>query len=145
MTRPPVSSRTLLDEMHRDRTALRERAKMPRWFSPMVGLVLASWVGSPAVDRDRASYVFVVVAVLLLISAARRSTGVRYARLGTRGWIAGMAVLVSALGLYSASLALVSLDLSWWVIAPALVMFGAGWVGVAGMNEAARGALREVR
>jgi hypothetical protein len=147
MTRRSVYPRTLLDEMHHDRAALSERAKMPRWFSPAVGLVLASWVGSPAVgpDRDSESYIFGLMAVLLLIEAARRSTGVRHAGLGVRGWSVGMALLVSAMGLYSASLALVSLNLSGWVIAPTLAMFGAGWMGVHAMNEAARETLRGVR
>jgi hypothetical protein len=147
MTRPSAHPRTLLDEMHRDRAALSERAKMPRWFPLAVGLVLASWVGSPAVDpdRDSASYVLAVVAVLLLVGSARRATGVRYAGMGVRGWLAGMTLLVCAMGLYSASLALVSLNLSWWVIAPSLAMFGAGWVGVHAMSEAAREELREVR
>jgi hypothetical protein len=146
MTPPSEHPRTLLAEMHRDRAALSERAKLPRWFSLAVGLVLAGWVASPAVNAGRSSmaYVFAVVAVLLLISAARRSTGVRYAGLGRRGWFVGTALLVCALGLYSISLALVSLNLSWWVIAPSLVMFSAGWVGVHAMNEAAREELREV-
>lgn len=147
MTRPPEHPRTLLAEMHRDRAALSERAKMPRWFALGVGVVLASWVASPAVnpDRDSAYYVFVVVAVLLLLDTARRSTGVRHAALGRRGWFVGIALLASAMGLYSTSLALVSLNLSWWVIAPSLAMFSAGWAGVHAMNEAAREELREVR
>lgn len=147
MTRRSVDASTLLDEMRRDRTALSERARMPRWFAPAVGLALASWVGSPAVTpgRDPVAYVVAIAAILLLVDAARRSTGVRHAGLSVRGWVVGSALLATALVLYSSSLALVSLDLSWWVVAPALVMFGAGWVGVRAMTEAAREALREVR
>jgi hypothetical protein len=133
--------------MHRDRATLRDRAKMPRWFSIAVGMVLASWVASPAVDPDRnsGSYAFALVAVLLLLNTARRSTGVRHAALRSRGWLVGAALLAIAMALYSTSLALVSLDLSWWVIAPSLAMLIAGWLGVRAMSEAAREALREIR
>jgi hypothetical protein len=133
--------------MQRDRATLRDRAKMPRWFPIAVGMVLAGWVASPAVDPDRHSgaYVFALVAVLLLLDTARRSTGVRHAALGSRGWLVGIALLAIAMALYSTSLALVSLNLSWGVIAPSLAMFVAGWVGVHAMSEAAGEELREVR
>jgi hypothetical protein len=64
--------------------------------------------------------------------------------LGVRGWFVGLALLLAALVLYSASLALVSLSLSWWVIAPTLVMLAAGWLGAHAMSETAREDLREV-
>lgn len=147
MTRDPTHPQTLLDELQRDRAVLSERAKVPRWFPLAVGLALACWVGSPAAGRgrDSASYLFVVVAVLLLVGAAKRSTGVRYAGLGVRGWLIGATLLITALGLYSASLALVSLNLPWWVIAPSLAMLVAGWLGVHALSESAREDLREVR
>jgi hypothetical protein len=146
MTHRPTQAQNILDELQRDRAVLSQQAQTPRWFSPAVGLALASWVGSPAVApaRDSAYYLFVVVAVLLLLGAARRSTGVRYAGLGVRGWFFGLALLLAALGLYSASLALVSLSLPWWVIAPTLAMLGAGWLGAHAMSETAREDLREV-
>lgn len=147
MTQPSEHPRTVLAEMHRDRAMLQDRAKMPRWFSIAVGTVLASWVASPAVDPDRTagSYVFALVAILLLLGAARRSTGVRHAALGKGGWLTGIALLAIATALYSTSLALVSLNLSWWVIAPSVAMLIAGWAGVHAMSEAAREGLREIR
>ncbi|WP_127127592.1 hypothetical protein [Georgenia sp. SYP-B2076] len=112
------------DTLAADRAALSERARMPSWLSPALGLITGAWVASPALfgRSDDSFGLFLYVAALVLVLGATRATGVRLHSVGARGRIAFGVLVPAGLLLYSASLALVSLELTWWSLVPSLLM-----------------------
>jgi hypothetical protein len=102
---------------------------MPAWLAPTIALLAAAYVASPAIgDRTGSSaYLVTVGGIVLALYLAAHTAGVRHGRLRGRAyWIVG-AASASGLALYSTSLGLVSLDLHWWVILPALGAAGVGY------------------
>ena len=86
-------------------------------------------MASPAFSDQTATSVYPVslAGVLLAISFAARTAGVRHARLRGRAvWVVVAASLVG-LVLHSTSLGLVSFDLHWWVVLPAVATAGVGF------------------
>ena len=86
-------------------------------------------MASPAFSDQTATSVYPVslAGVLLAIFFAARTAGVRHARLRGRAvWVVVAASLVG-LVLHSTSLGLVSFDLHWWVVLPALATAGVGF------------------
>lgn len=124
------SSRQMLDVLEEDRARLSERAGMPTWLAPTIALLTAAWVASPAIgDRTANSgYLFGLGGIVLAIYLAVCTAGVRPGRLrGRTNWIIVAATAIG-LALYSTSLGLVSFDLRWWVILPALTTAGVGYI-----------------
>lgn len=128
MTRD-TNSRRMLEALEEDRARLSERVRMPIWLAPTIAFLTAAWVASPAVGDQAASsaYLISVGGIVLAIYLAVHTAGVRHGCLRGRAyWIVGAASAIG-LALYSTSLGLVSLDLRWWVILPALAAAGTGY------------------
>ena len=126
---PESSPRHVLDTLEGDRARLSARVGMPTWLAPTIAFLTAAWVASPAFSDQTATSVYPVslAGVLLAISFAARTAGVRHARLRGRAvWVVVAASLVG-LVLHSTSLGLVSFDLHWWVVLPALATAGVGF------------------
>ena len=130
-----------------DRIALGRRARMPSWLAPGLGVVTSAWVASSSTARSdgtgRWYFLFLVAMVLVLV--AIRSTGVRFKSIGVGGWLGYAGLVVVGLILYSASLALFSMGLDWWVAVPTVLMFGATVGGVRFIEESARRSLHHDR
>lgn len=122
------NSQQLLDVLGEDRARLRKRVGMPAWLAPTIAVFFAAWVASPAIGEQTSSdvYLISVIGTLLAIYFATRAAGVRHG--GLRGRGVGVVAVTTLIGLalYSTSLGLVSFDLRWWVVLPALAAAGLG-------------------
>lgn len=123
------AARDALRDLETDRAALAGRIVAPAWLHATFALVAAGYVVLPALDESirRPMLWGLVVAVLLLLWAHRRFTGIRPRTVGGRAWAVFAAAAAAALALYSVSLGLVASLSPWWALAPALVCFGAVW------------------
>lgn len=119
-------AQALLHDLSSDRAALADRLQAPRWLYPLIGLIAAGYVASPAIPLDGSVILGILLAAsLVLVLSHRRLSGVRPSRAGTRGpgLIVNLVGGVLLLVLISTSFGLVSLLSPWWVLAPALVGF----------------------
>lgn len=123
----------LLGAMAQDRARLAPRMSFPSWLLPSLGAVSAAYVAGPAIlddDARQSSLLLGVLAVALLSWWARHETGVLPGRLHRTSLALQMLWLVILLAMLSTSLGLTSLDLRWWVLAPAAVTFATTlWIG----------------
>ncbi|ALD11997.1 hypothetical protein [Clavibacter capsici] len=110
-----------LDGLHADRQALASRIPEPRWHLAGFGAIALVWVAetatlSPGADYEppTTSWVAVAAAVILLV-LLRRTTGIRFRRIGARAALLAAAALVACLVLFSVSLGLVAQGLGWGV------------------------------
>ncbi|WP_445154293.1 hypothetical protein ACTWLI_13425 [Arthrobacter sp. Hor0625] len=93
------------------------------------GGVAAWWVGmaagtSPGQTYQPPAMGWLALAVaLVFVHLVQRDTGIRFRRMGALALLAVAGVVISCLGLYSVSLALVSLGLHWAVLLPSVMAF----------------------
>ncbi|RIJ52251.1 hypothetical protein DZG00_05695 [Clavibacter lycopersici] len=118
-----------LRDVQADREALASRIPEPRWHLAGFGAVALAWVAqaaalSPGADYEAptTSWVAVAVAVILLV-LIRRSTGIRFRRVGARAGLLVAAAVLVCLALFSISLGLVALGLGWAVAITAIAAF----------------------
>jgi ribose/xylose/arabinose/galactoside ABC-type transport system permease subunit len=126
---PDTDFRQMLDALDQDRVRLSERVGMPTWLAPTVAFLTAAWVASPVIGNQSVTYAYPISlgGIVLVIYLAAHTAGVRHGRLRGRAyWIVGAATAIG-LVLYSTSLGLVSFDLRWWVILPALATTAVGY------------------
>ena len=126
---PETSSRKILDTLEGDRARLIARVGMPAWLAPTIAGLAAVWVASPALSDQASTSVYPVslAGVMIAIYLAARTAGVRHGRLrGRAAWVVAAASLIGLM-LHSTSLGLVSFDLHWWVVLPALATAGVGF------------------
>ena len=124
-----TDSRQMLDALEDDRARLSERVRMPTWLAPTIAFLAAAWVASPGIGDQTLTSAYLISAggIVLAIYLAAHTAGVRHGRLSGRAYsIVGAAGAVG-LALYSTSLGLVSADLRWWAMLPALAAAGAGY------------------
>lgn len=114
----------LLGQLETDRETLAAQATTPWWIPVGFGLVGAAYVSIPSFpENGTRSFVLIaaVVASVALIGAYRRATGIRASAVGPKTWFVAALTVVTLLALISISYGLASLDLHWWMIAPAAV------------------------
>lgn len=142
-----VAPDAYLSTIEADRAALDQRARQPAWLAPALGAVTATWVATGDIARSGGTspWFLLFVVAMALVLVATRSTGVKLKSIGTRGWVAYVALVAVGLLLYSAGLALFSLDLDWWVAVPAMLMFGATVATVRVVDASARRSLHHDR
>jgi hypothetical protein len=117
----------ILGELQADRARLAQRTQAPRWLAPGFGVIAGLYVLIPALPGDRPGTGFVTTALvvgIVMVYASRRITGIKFARFGAQAWFALAGAVIGTLALFSVALGLVSLDLHWWVVAPAAAAFG---------------------
>ena len=120
------SASELLSALDNDREKLTARAITPWWIPVGFGVLGAAYVATPALPEGGPRNFVLVAAILLtmaMIGAYRRVTGVRASVVGVRAWIVAGLAVASTWVLISVSYALVSFELYWWVIAPAVAGF----------------------
>jgi hypothetical protein len=138
--RPParpsrIQAQQALRDLDSDRATLAQRLAAPAWLYPLVALITAGFVATPAIRSDAARNAVVgilLVASIGLLLAYQRLSGVRIGRTGISGSGLLAGLLVATLLLLSVSYGLVSLVSAWWVLAPAaasfvLVLAGGRW------------------
>lgn len=121
MDQRPDDAAATLDQLRRDRARLNSTTQTPWWVSAGLGLIVALWVVSPALAPVPVSYGIAVVAVVLVLSLARRHTGLRTSARGPRIWALGVLWLLVTLVSYSVSLGLAASNLPAWIVVPSVV------------------------
>lgn len=124
------SAHDSLAALDADRAALADRTRMPTWYHALVGVTAAALVLLGFVPDGWSGFVMPVVLLAwvgLMLYPPRRS-GV-----GTSSW--SVPVLLLALAFLVVLIAVVvlanviSVEASaWWLVVPALLAFGAGWL-----------------
>lgn len=113
-----------------DRAALADRTRMPTWYHALVGLTAAALVLLGVLPDDWTSFAMPVVLiawVALMLYPPRRSG------IATSSWSAPVILLALAF-LVGMILVIVLVNViaveasSWWLIVPALLAFGGGWL-----------------
>jgi hypothetical protein len=130
-----IQAQRLLHELESDRAALAERLAAPGWLYPLVALIVAGYVATPAVRSSEPRNAVVgglIVGTIVVLIAYQRLSGVRVGRIRVRAGAVLTALLVVTLVLLSTSYGLVASLSAWWVLAPAsacfvVVLFGGRW------------------
>lgn len=116
----------LLEELRSDRQAMATRLSGPRWLASGFGVMAAAYVATAAMPsaawRD-AVFVAAVAATLLMLSAYRRTTGIKLSRIGARAVVILLCATGVTLLMLSVSYGLAASGLNWWVAASTLVTF----------------------
>jgi FtsH-binding integral membrane protein len=129
----PEDAAAALRTLDADRRALATQAAPPRALMAAFGAIAAWWVGAAQTTSPGAGYQpaaagwLPVAAAIVVAYLVRERTGVRFRSSGPRAAGAFVAILVSCLGLYSASLALVSLGATWAVALTSAAAFLLVW------------------
>ncbi|MFC4223426.1 hypothetical protein [Lysinibacter cavernae] len=122
----PIDSQELLQELAADRGRLASHAMAPRWLAPAFGFIAAAYAAGPALPGEYTSNSILILGllgVIALLTTAQRSTGVKLSEFSMTEWLLFTTAFLGTLGLFSVSLALVSLNLNWWVMASTLCAF----------------------
>lgn len=122
-----------LQTLDADRASLSDQLMAPPWYYPVLAVITAGYVASPAINNATASNIFggilIGVYVALLLTSPRIFR-VRVGRTGPRATMIMVGLSIAVLLMLSVSLALVSLLSAWWVLVPSIgcfvVTLGAG-------------------
>lgn len=119
----------MLTALSADRQRLAQQVTVPWMLMAAFGALGAWWVGSAASAAPGAHYEpplsgwMALLGVLVVVHLVQRETGIRFRSLGARAnWMVA-AIVMTCLVLFSVSLALVSLQLPWAVVATSLAAF----------------------
>lgn len=121
-----VAARQALQDLASDRDALAQRLIAPRWLYPLIALVTAAYVATPAIQPGNTHSVVVgclAAAFVLLVSSYSRLSGVRVGRVGFQGGAILTGLVVAVLVLLSSANGLAASLSAWWVLAPAAAAF----------------------
>lgn len=137
-----------LDALRSDRESLAAGTRVSRPLLAAYGGVAAWFVAAAAGTQPGSEYHapptawLALVAALVISYLVQRETGIRFRAMGAGAFWAVIGILALCLGLYSASLALVSLGATWAVSLASVLAF-AGTALLAGV--AYRSALTKIR
>ncbi|RII94635.1 hypothetical protein DZF95_03620 [Clavibacter michiganensis] len=118
-----------LNDLHSDREALAARILEPRWHLAGFGTIALVWVAqtatlSPGSDYEPPTTSWVALcAAMILLALLRRTTGIRFRRVGARAGLLAVAAIATCLVLFSVSLGLVAQGLGWGVAITAVAAF----------------------
>jgi hypothetical protein len=138
----------VLRDLASDRRPLTARLAAPWWVHPLVALLVAGYVATPAISPGAVHNVVVGIlagAFVMLVAGYRWCTGVRLNRVGVRGGAVLAGLVVTVLLLLSASNGLTASPSAWWVIAPAVLCFVAVLAGSRWFERLSREDLRRGR
>ncbi len=116
----------LLEDLRVDRRAMATQLSGPRWLAPGFGVVAAAYVATAAILSDPwrdAVFVAAVAASLVMLSAYRRTTGIKLSRIGVRAVFILLCAMGVTLLLLSVSFGLAASGLTWWITASTLITF----------------------
>lgn len=116
----------LLDALRSDRLAMARRLTGPAWLAPGFGLVAAAYVATAAIPSDPwrdAVFIAAVVASVAMLTAYRKTTGVKLSRLGARATVILLSAMGVALVMLSVSYGLMASPFAGWVAASILMTF----------------------
>lgn len=137
-----TEARETLGRLSADRDALDRSTRTPGWLAPVMALLTAGWVASPALssgDDGRATaYIGALVVGVAFFLLARRATGRKGSGPARREWPLVVLLLIVTLLMYSVSLGLVSLGHDLWVVLPALVALVSVFLGMRALDRGAR-------
>lgn len=130
-----MQAQQILQDLESDRATLAERLAAPGWLYPLVAMIVAGYVATPAVRSSEPRNAVVgglIVGTIVVLIAYQRLSGVRVGRIRVRAGAVLTALLVVTLVLLSTSYGLVASLSAWWVLAPAaacfvVVLFGGRW------------------
>lgn len=129
----PETARAALEALAVDRSVLAERVWTPWWYHPTLGLIVAAFVGSPAVHDPAAHSMLVTagcVALVFLMLGYKRVTGLSVSRAaGPRSRARIVIVMVVVAVLFLTSLVLVATGNEPWVLATATAVFLVCFIG----------------
>lgn len=121
----PHADQTLRD-LQEDRASLAEHLRPPGWLYPIIAVLTAVFVATPALPpgspRNTASGVLIVATVGVL-TVQQRLSGARVGRVGLEGAALLVGLLAGVLLLLSVSFGLSASVNRWWVFAPAAACF----------------------
>jgi hypothetical protein len=123
----PEAARAALEALAVDRGGLAERVWTPWWYHPSLGLIVAVFVGSPAV-RDPAAHSMLVAAgcvgLVFLMLGYKRVTGLSVSSAAGPRSRARIVVVMVAVGvLFVASMVLAATGNEPWVLATTVTVF----------------------
>jgi len=114
----------LLNSLAHDRQRLSQQRGTPWLLLAGFGLLNALFIASVVLPAPRqAAPVFWVVVVIGLLAELRRNQGVSFRKMGTRGILAYISLLILSLIGYSVALGLVAANIAWAVAIVAIIIF----------------------
>lgn len=122
-------ARDSLAAIEADRAALADRTRMPTWYHALVGITSAALVLLGLVPdgwSNLAMPVVLAVWVGLMLYPPRRS-GVAMSSWSVPVVLLAVVFLVVLIGVVVLANVIATEASAWWLIAPALLAFGAGW------------------
>lgn len=102
------------------------RLSGPAWLAPGFGLVAATYVATAVIASDPwrdAVFIAAVAATFAMLTAYRKTTGIKLSRLGARATVIPLCAVGVSLLMLSVSYGLVASPFTWWVSVPILVTF----------------------
>ncbi|MDO5502831.1 MAG: hypothetical protein Q4G67_06610 [Actinomycetia bacterium] len=124
------TAHTSLSALDADRAALADRTRMPTWYHALVGVTAAALVLLGILPEG---WTNIAMPVVLLAWVALMLYPPRRSGIATRSWSAPVILLalafLLAMVLVIVLVNVISIEASrWWLIVPALLAFGAGWL-----------------
>lgn len=139
-----------LKSLSADRARLARRLRVPWGLMAAFGALGAWWVATAAASTPGENYDppqsgwLALLGVLVVAHLVQRDTGIRFRTMGAKATWFIAAVVAVCLGLFSVSLALVSLDMRWLVAITSLAAFAATtWLSGAAYRAAVESLRRD--
>lgn len=137
-----AEARDQLNVLGQDANALAAQTQTPWALLVAAGGALAWFVANAAATKPGLAYepsgmaLAPIIVLLVIVHLVQRELGVRFRRLPMRGWLIIGGITAFTLTMFSVALALVSLQLHWWVIAPIVVTWALGtWAAAAFLSS----------
>ena len=116
----PYSAASSLQQMRDDRSRMATLTSTPWWAPALMALVAGLWVASAPMNDRTTGYLLALVGAALVAYLVQSRTGIKVRRSGPRQWALGVLWLLLTLAMYSAALALGSVEKAGWTVVPAL-------------------------
>lgn len=119
-------STDVIKQLQADRLRIAEHASLPSWYHPALVFVAVMYVVAPALSgghEQNSGFLFALVATIVLVSIAQKKTGIKLGGGGIKRRLVSVAMLITVLIGFIVTLGLVSFELNWWAVIPALAVF----------------------
>lgn len=118
----------IIKQLEDDRVRIVKRKLLPMWFHPALALVAAAYtltLAQPEGAGRNSGYFLALISTIVLIYVAQRTTGVKLNHAGFAGFLVLAFMFIAVIMGLIVMLALLSFGHDWWIIVPALAVFGA--------------------